>query len=84
MRDNSASVARAMVDVLRERAVALQIPQREVAARAGLSQPRVSRVFSHGVALTFEVALRLCQALEFPLEEALRDAKTRTSGMPSD
>jgi transcriptional regulator with XRE-family HTH domain len=66
-----------MVDVLRERAALLELTQRDVAERAGLSQPRVSRVFAHGVALTFEVTLRMCGALDVTLEDAYHEARRR-------
>lgn len=79
MHDNSARIAYAMADVLRERASSLELTQRDVSHRTGLSQPRISRVFAHGVALTFEVTLRLCGALELTLEEAYSAAQQRVS-----
>jgi plasmid maintenance system antidote protein VapI len=68
-----------MADVLRERAISLELTQRDLAERTGLSQPRISRVFAHGVALTFEVALRLCDALDLSLQDAYDRAVRRTS-----
>ena len=79
VQNHSARIAHAMADVLRERATSLELTQRDVAHRTGLSQPRISRVFAHGVALTFEVTLRLCGALELTLEEAYAEAVRRVS-----
>ncbi|PJI55348.1 hypothetical protein CTI14_05605 [Methylobacterium radiotolerans] len=79
MQDHSARIAYAMADVLRKRAISLELTQRDVAHRTGLSQPRISRVFAHGVALTFEVALRLCGAMELTLEEAYAAAQQRVT-----
>lgn len=72
-------VVHAMVDVIRERAAALGLTQRDLAVRSGFSQPRISRVFAHGVALTMEVALGLCEAVELPLDVAYADARRRVS-----
>lgn len=78
--DDTARIAYAMADVFRDRAAELDMPQREVARRAGLTQPRISRVFAHGVALTFDVALSLCAALEIDLDVAYEEARRRAAG----
>lgn len=54
------------------------LTQGELAVRAGISQSRVSRVFAHGVALTVEVAVALCGALEMELDEAYREVRRKT------
>lgn len=64
-----------MVALLRERTAALGLTQTELATRSGISQPRISRVFSHSVALTVEVAVALCDALGIGLDEAYRQAR---------
>lgn len=75
--ESFARVAYSMVEVLRERTHALGLTQTEVAERAGLTQTRISRVYAHGVALTFEVALALCAALDLTLDAAYQEAVRR-------
>lgn len=68
-----------MVEVLRDRTRELGLTQVQLAERAGITQDRVSRVFAHGVTLSFEVAIALCTSLDLSLEDAYRDAQRRAS-----
>lgn len=63
-----------MVERLKARAAELELSQTDVARRTGISQPRVSRVFAHGVALSFEVAVALSWALDIDFAAAYADA----------
>lgn len=75
--DNHARVAYSMVEVLRDRTHELGLTQIQLAKRAGITQDRVSRVFAHGVTLSFEVAIALCASLDISLESAFEDAQRR-------
>ncbi|QDE35601.1 helix-turn-helix transcriptional regulator [Microbacterium foliorum] len=79
MPDNYARVAHAMVDVLRDRTRELGLTQVQLAERAGITQDRVSRVYGHGVTLSFEVAIALCASLDLSLEAAYQAARRRAS-----
>ena len=67
-----------MVALLRARMRELGLTQIELAVRSGISQPRISRVFSRAVVLTFPAAVALCDALEVELDELYRRARTST------
>jgi transcriptional regulator with XRE-family HTH domain len=70
-----------MVEGFKQRAAELGLNQTEVASRTGLSQPRISRVFGHGVSLSFEVAVALSWALEIDFPSAYADATARAGSL---